>query len=113
MKQLKRKQKNQKDRFLTMLLRTLAASILANALSGRREFKSWSRINQSRWEFFFGSFANFEIPKYYQNEAEFNGIYLRNNLFKIKDATHIINLDEFESIGTHWIALYLNAENVT
>ena len=62
---------------------------------------------------FFGSFANFEIPKYYQNEAEFNGIYLRNNLSKIKDATHIINLDEFESIGTHWIALYLNAENVT
>ena len=27
--------------------------------------------------------------------------------------THIINLDEFESIGTHWIALYLNAENLT
>ena len=25
----------------------------------------------------------------------------------------IINLDEYESIGTHWIALYVNAENVT
>ena len=24
-----------------------------------------------------------------------------------------INLDEYESIGTHWIALYVNAENVT
>ena len=25
---------------------------------------------------------------------------------------HIINLDEYESIRTHWIALYLNAKNV-
>ena len=27
--------------------------------------------------------------------------------------TNIINLDEFESIGTHWIALYVNAKNET
>ena len=26
---------------------------------------------------------------------------------------YIINLDKFESIGTHWIALDVNAENVT
>ena len=26
---------------------------------------------------------------------------------------YIINLDEYESIVTHWIALYVNAENVT
>ena len=32
---------------------------------------------------------------------------------KIKDRAYIINHDEFESIGTHWIALYVNAENVT
>ena len=32
---------------------------------------------------------------------------------KIKDATYIINLDEYESIGTHWIALCINAENAT
>ena len=25
----------------------------------------------------------------------------------------IINLDEYESIGTHWIAVYGNAENLT
>ena len=25
---------------------------------------------------------------------------------------YIINLDEYESIGTHWIALYANAKNV-
>ena len=59
------------------------------------------------------SLTNFEIQKYYQNEPKFNGVDSRNDLFKIKDGAYIINLDEYESIGTHWIALYVNAENVT
>ena len=29
------------------------------------------------------------------------------------DRAFIINLDTYKSIGTHWIALYVNAENVT
>ena len=57
--------------------------------------------------------TNFEIQKYYQNEFKFNGVYSRNNLSKIKDRAYIINLDEYESIGFHWIALFVNAENVT
>ena len=57
--------------------------------------------------------TNFEIQKYYQNEPKFNDVYSRNNLPKIKDGTYIINLDEYKSIGVHWIALYVNAENVT
>ena len=36
-----------------------------------------------------------------------------NNLSKIKDGAYIINLDEYESIRTHWVALYVNAKNVT
>ena len=51
--------------------------------------------------------------KYYENEAKFNGVYSRNNLSKIKDRTYTINLDEYKSIGTHWIALHVNAKNVT
>ena len=31
----------------------------------------------------------------------------------MKDGAYITNLDESESIWTHWIALYMNAENVT
>ena len=57
--------------------------------------------------------TNFEIQKYYQNEPRFNGVYSRNNLSKIKDQTHIMNIDVFESIGIHQIAFYVNAENVT
>ena len=26
---------------------------------------------------------------------------------------YVINLDEYKSIGTHWIALYVNAKNVS
>ena len=56
--------------------------------------------------------TNFEIQKYYENEPKFIGFYSRNNLSKIKDRTYIINLDEYESIGTHWIALYVYAKIV-
>ena len=46
-------------------------------------------------------FTNFEIQNCYQNEPNFSGVYLRNNLTKIKDGVYIMNLDEFRSIGTH------------
>ena len=67
------------------------------------------------------SLTNFEIQKYYQNdtqfslknERKFNGVYSENNLPKLKDGAYVINLDEYKSIGTDWIALYVNAENVT
>ena len=38
-------------------------------------------------------------------------VYSRNNLPKIKDGAYVINLDEYESIGTHWIALYVNGNS--
>ena len=56
--------------------------------------------------------TNFEMQKY-QNEPRFNGVCSRNNLPIIKDGGYVINLDEYESIGTHWIALSVNGDNVT
>ena len=38
---------------------------------------------------------------------------VKDNLPKIKDGAYAINLDEYESIRTHWIALYVNGDNVT
>ena len=55
--------------------------------------------------------TNFEIQKYYQNKPKLNGVYLRNNLPKIKDGAYVMNLYEYESIGTHWTALYVNGNN--
>ena len=61
----------------------------------------------------FHPLTNFEIQKYYQNQPKFNDLYSRNNLPKIKDGVYVINLDEFKSIGTHWMVLYLNTKNIT
>ena len=57
--------------------------------------------------------TNFEIQKYPQNEPKFKGVYSRNNLPKLKDEAYVINLDKYKSIGTHWKASYVIAENVT
>ena len=56
---------------------------------------------------------NFEIQKYYQNEPKPNGVYSRNKFSKVKDGTYVINLDEFKSLGTHWITLHVNGNNIT
>ena len=55
--------------------------------------------------------TNFEMQKYYKKEPKFNGVYSRNNLPKtIRKGRN--NLDEFKSIETHWIALYMNANSI-
>ena len=57
--------------------------------------------------------TNFEIQKYYQNKTKFNNVYSGNNLPKIKDVAYVIDFDQYKSIETHQIALYVNAKNVT
>ena len=57
--------------------------------------------------------TNFEIQKYFHEEPKLNGVYSRNNLSKIKNRKCIISLDGYESIKTDWIALYVNAKNIT
>ena len=57
--------------------------------------------------------TNFEIQKYYENEPRFNGVYSRDNLPRIKDGAYVINLDQYPDIETHWIALYINKNDVT
>ena len=61
--------------------------------------------------------TNFEIQKYYQNEPRFNGVYSRDNLperssTEIKDGAFTINLDGHYDAGTHWVALWVNNNNV-
>ena len=57
--------------------------------------------------------ANFEIQKYYKNEPRFNGVFSRNSLPKNKkDGAYVINLDEYADVGTHWIALFCNRNEI-
>ena len=55
---------------------------------------------------------NFEMKKCYQNKSKLNGVYSRNNLSKIKYGAYVINPDEYKSIETHSIVLYVNGDNV-
>ena len=56
--------------------------------------------------------TNFEIQKY-KNEPRFNGVFSRNNLpKKIKDGAYVINLDEYADVGTHWMALFCNRNEI-
>ena len=64
--------------------------------------------------------TNFETWRYYQNKPKFNGVYTRNYLpfvptsaVHIKDEAYVINIDEYKSIGTHWIVLLVNGDNAT
>ena len=56
--------------------------------------------------------TTFEMQKYYRNEMNFNGVYSRNSLPRIRDGTYAINHYEYKSIRTHWMALYVNGNNI-
>ena len=97
-----------------MLLGILGGSLLGNLLTGKGTIKQVrAQLQLARIFDAALSVNKFLITKFYQNEPKFIGVYSRNNLPKIKDGIYVINLDEYESIGTHWIALYINNNNAT
>ena len=110
-----------------MLLGTLGASLLGNLLTGRKgimragdgivragsgSVASRAKGNGSKKKLSsllpFHPLTNIEISEYYKNEPRFNGVYSRNNLpNKIKKGAYVINLDEYENTGTHWVSLFV------
>ena len=96
-----------------MLLGTLGANLLGNLLTGKGTIRAGEETIRTGEIFLMTTrpLTDFEIPKYYENEPKFNSVYSRNNLSKIKDRAYTINLDKYESIGTHWITLYVNDIN--
>ena len=44
------------------------------------------------------------------NLDDANDAYSRHNLLKLKDGAYLINLDEYKSIGSYWIALCINGD---
>ena len=121
-----------------MLLGTLGASLLGNLLSGKGVTTEQSeRVKRARGMLRAGEgmlragegarseknsnllinpphpLTNVEINDYYENEPRFNGVCSRNNLPKtIKNDAYVINLDEYDDIGTHWVALYYDKNTV-
>ena len=55
--------------------------------------------------------TTFEIQKYYKNDLMVffqEIIYLK----KIKVGAYVINVDEYADVGTHWIALFCNGNEI-
>ena len=62
----------------------------------------------------FHPLTNIEISEYYKNEPRFNGVYSRKNIPKIiKKGVYVINLDEYENTGTHWVSLFVKSKYAT
>ena len=111
--------KEQRGGFLSTLLGTLGASLLGNLLTGGKGIMrsgngivragagkgSKKKLNSLLP---FHPLTNIEINEYYKNEPRFNGVYSRNNLpNKIKKGAYVINLDEYENAGAHWVSLFV------
>ena len=113
-KTIKNETKEQRGGFLSMLLGTLGASLLGNLLTGgkgiRRAGDGIVRAGSEKLNSLlpFHPLTNIEISQYYANEPRFNDVYSRNNLpNKIKKGAYVINLDEYENTGTHWVSLFV------
>ena len=135
-KTIKNETKEQKGGFLSMLLGTLGASLLGNLLTGGKgivrtgdgivragegnvvsraegEGNGSKKKKKPNLLLPFHPLTNIEIGEYYKTEPRFNGVYSRNNLpYKIKKGAYVINLDEYENTGTHWVSLFVNANKV-
>ena len=118
--------KEQRGAFLRMLFGKLGASFLGNIFVGKGINRAGERIvragygnKRQDYEKKNGflmpphPLTNFEIQKYYQNEPRFNCVYSRDDLPRIKDGAYIVNLDEYSDIGTYWVALWVQNNDVT
>ena len=127
-KTIENETKEQRGGFLSILLDTLGASLLGNLLTSG---KGIVRVDEGSLEsrakgegivrtgeenkktplnslLPFHPLTNIEISEYYANEPRFNGVYSRNNLpNKIKKGAYVINLDEYENTGGHWVSLFV------
>ena len=109
-----------------MLLGTLGANLLGNLLARKGIVRAGSGNKKGKWIVGAGTgkittgflklphpLTNFEIERHYQNDLRFNGDFSRNNLLlKIKDGAYVINLDEYADVGTHWIDLFCNRNEI-
>ena len=133
-KTIENETKEQRGGFLSMLLGTLEASLLGNLLTGGKGImragdgivragegnvvsraKGEGSRSKKKLIFLlpFHPLTNIEISEYYKNEPRFNGVYSRNNSpNKNKKGAYVINLDEYENTGTHWVSLFVKTNEV-
>ena len=58
--------------------------------------------------------TSISIQRQYQNKTKFKGVYSWINLPKIiRDGAYVVNLVEHKSIGTYWVAFYVDDNTTT
>ena len=96
-----------------MLLDTLGASLLGNLLTGKGVICAGEGVihagegvsKKSNLLMLPHPLTNFEIDNCYVNDPKFNSVFSRDNLPDvIKNGGYVINLDEHDDIGKHWVA---------
>ena len=116
-KTIKNGTKEQNGGFLSILLRTLGASLLGNLLSGKGIYRTGYGMYRTGYGFFkkslipFHSLTNFEIIDYFKDEPRFNGVYSRD-LPKLKKGAYTINLDHSKNTRTHWVVIFVKEDKV-
>ena len=95
------------------------ASSLINAVTGKGVTRAGKRQDGGFLPFLAAPLTSEAITgkwvttaeKEYNNmdhtDKNFNGVFSRNNLPKIKRGTYDINLDDKQSKGTHWVSLFI------
>ena len=74
----------------------------------------YTRGNLLDYEYFKEHYKLIAIDLSKQIEPRFNGVYSKNNLPKtIKKGAYVINLDEYENTGTHWVSLFVKSKYTT
>ena len=105
-KTIKNETREQKGRFLSMLLGTLGASILGDLLTKKLSGKGTVRAGEG--------FLRVGEGIKNENEPRFNDVYSRDTPPKtIKNGAYVINFDKYADVGTHWIDLYVKDKEIT
>ena len=56
--------------------------------------------------------TNFKIQVYFRKKPKFK-MFIQEIIYLKNDGAYILSLNEYKSTETHWIALYVNVDNVT
>ena len=111
---IKNEEKEQKGWFFGMLLCTSGASLLGNLLTGKGTIRAAESITRADEETIRARpdfMCHLILILKYKIIIETNLNWIEFK-FNLKHGTYAINLHDYKSIGTHWVALYVNGNNI-
>ena len=93
------------------MLAPLAASLVQQVISSVVKGISGGGVRRAERRFMNKKFlfcSILSIINHFNYEPRFKGVFSRNNLPGIKDGAYVINLNDNNSKGTHWVSLFID-----